>query len=315
LISENTILILGAGASKPYGYPTALELRKEIIHNFMPRFKSIIGTKYNDLDFTHESYVKNLNQMIEVFKKSSTGSIDLFLSRNKNYYLIGKQIITFLLADYEMKSKFREAIKERKYDWYFTLYNILTKDVITPDDISIFSKNKISVITFNYDRSLEHFIYESLFNSFITKRTEVDRIMRDFKVIHVYGKLAPLPWEIEGGDEYGSKKIRDNYNEYSNNLKIIYDERESCQQEIKDLISDAKKIIFLGFGFAEENLEAIGVNKPIFKRGQQIYGTAMGLTHQEIYKIQSLFKAINKEWSADPYFENCDSLKLLRDYF
>ena len=221
------MLILGAGASKPYGYPTALELRKEIITNLIPRLKYYNDEHNKTADFDNEPYIKKIKGMISVFKNSSTSSIDLFLSRNNKYYVHGKQVITFLLANYELESNFREDIKESKYDWYFNLYEVLTKGIISPDDVPKFSENKISIITFNYDRSFEHFIYDSLINSFTSKREEIHKLMQNFKVIHVYGKLADLPWESVDGVDYRSTHIRDFYDEYCKNIQIIYDERKT----------------------------------------------------------------------------------------
>ena len=40
MITEKTVFILGAGASKPYGFPTALELRKDIIYKFPNLYKN-----------------------------------------------------------------------------------------------------------------------------------------------------------------------------------------------------------------------------------------------------------------------------------
>ncbi|MDR3593828.1 hypothetical protein [Clostridium sp.] len=314
MISENTVLILGAGASKPYGYPTALELREEIINRFLPLFKKFARENNKDSDFDNHPYTKKVSQIIESFKKSSTSSIDLFLSRNKSFYVNGKEIITFLLANYEIESKFREDLKDRKYDWYFYLYNILTKDITTPDNISKFIENKISIITFNYDRSFEHFIYESLYNSFISKRDEINNIMNNLKIIHVYGKLAPLPWENGGGLDYRSNKIKDYFEDNSKNLIIIYEERQAVREEITKIITEAKNIYFLGFGYAEENLEAIGLNKMVFRTEQRIYGTAMGLMEMEIAKNVSVLRKNSLGMIVEKFqLENCDSLTLLRN--
>ena len=61
----------------------------------------------------------------------------------------------------------------------------------------------ISFITFNYDRSLEQFLY------FAFKHWEglpedvcVDRV-RDLQINHIYGKLGPLDWESENGNVLG----------------------------------------------------------------------------------------------------------------
>lgn len=316
MISDNTVLILGAGASKPYGYPTALELRKEIIYDLLPMLKKYANENKKVTDFDSHPFVLKIKNLIEVFNKSSTSSIDLFLSRNKDFYDFGKQIITLLLANHEIESKFREEIENRANDWYFNFYDVLTKDIINPDEIKIFANNNVSVITFNYDRSFEHFIYESLINSFKSKIDEIQELMQNFKIIHVYGKLAPLPWEnIDGSVEYGSTYLRDYYAEYSKNLQIIYDERKSKTEEIVELISNAQKIFFLGFGFAEENLAAIGLDRSIFKKEQRIYGTAQGLTEQEIVKNSYRLRKNNNHMIIEKFhLEDCDSLMLLRNY-
>jgi hypothetical protein len=315
LITENTIFILGAGASKPYGYPTALELREEIITNYLSIYKRFISDNYQNSDFDNHPYIKKLTHLIDTFKKSSTSSIDLFLSRNNSFYEIGKQVISFILANYEMESKFREDIIDRKYDWYFALYNLLTKDIVKSDDITKFNDNKISIVTFNYDRSFEHFLHESLLNSFISKRSEINNIIKKFRIIHVYGKLASLPWEDNYGVAYKASHLKQSSDEYASNIKIIYEERESAKEEITTLISESKNIFFLGFGYAQENLEAIGLNKPILNKGQRIYGTALGLTENEIIKNVSLIRANNGHIDSEKFhFENSDSLTLIRDY-
>jgi len=315
MISERTVLILGAGASKPYGYPTALELRKGIIENTIPLLKSYAKANNKYDGFDDHPFIKEVKELIEVFRKSSTSSIDLFLSRNKDFYKIGKQIITLLLANYEMNSKFREDINNYAQDWYFNFYESMTKEIIVPDDILKFAENDVFIITFNYDRSLEHFLHESLVNSFRSKTEEFNDLMRKFQIIHVYGKIAPLPWEAsEGTVKYGAEYLRDYFTDYSENLQIIYDERDVQTEDLINLISDANKIYFLGFGYAEENLEVLGFNQMILKREQRIYGTAFGMTDQEIRKYSYRLREHNNHMAIEKFqLENCDSLMMLRN--
>ena len=317
MISEETVLILGAGASKPYGFPTALELRKDIIFNTIPLLKKYAAENRPSDDFENHPYVKRVKDFIEIFKNSSTSSIDLFLSRNKEYYSIGKEIITLLLSNYEIESKFREEIKNTENDWYFYFYEALTRDIIKSEEILKLKENKVSIITFNYDRSLEHFIYESLLNSFRNKSNEIQEFMRVFKFIHVYGKLAPLPWEsMPESEKYGSIFLRDYYANYSKNLQIIYEERKTKTEEIIEIVKKAKKIFFLGFGYAEENLTAIGFDQPILSKEQRIYGTALGLTNQEILKHAFKLRGKNNHIIIEKFhLLNCDSLMLLRNNF
>jgi hypothetical protein len=315
MITDNVVLILGAGASKPYGYPTALELRKEIVNNYMMTYQDYC-LRFGEINqIENEPYVAEIKSMIEIFKKSSTDSIDLFLTRNKQYYEHGKQIISLLLANYELESRFREDMDDRKYDWYTELFNMMTKEIINPEEINKFSDNKLSVITFNYDRSFEYYFYESLSHSFTSKRNEIKKIMTNFKIIHLNGKLAPLPWESNNGIYYKNQLMLQNCDEYSENINIIYDERKGNELEIKTLLNSANRIFFLGFGYGKENINALGMDETIFQQGQRIYGTAMGFTKKEIQKTISLLRAKNGHVLYERFIiEDCDSLMLLRNY-
>ena len=66
----------------------------------------------------------------------------------------------------------------------------------TPDDYFKLSKSNLTIITFNYDRSLEHYLYNTFLN-FTKSLTEKEKIeeLKKLKIYHVYGKLADLPWE------------------------------------------------------------------------------------------------------------------------
>lgn len=315
MITENTLLILGAGASKPYGYPTAAELRVQIIKNLLKLLKTEITSNNQNSDFDNLPFIRQVKDLIYTFDRSSTSSIDLFLTRNQKYYRLGKEIIAFLLAHYESNSKFREEVEKPELDWYSYLYNIMTEEITSPTDIAKFADNKISILTFNYDRSFEHFFYESLFNSFTTKRNEIQGLMHNFKLVHVYGKLAPLKWE--GGDalDYQSEYLRINYEGFASNIKIIYDERNSVQAKISTMITEAKNIFFLGFGYAEENLKALGLDNPILHMGQRFYGTALGSTKKEITKVISLLRKNNSQIVPEKFnIENCDTLTLLKNH-
>lgn len=43
MITENTIFILGAGASKPYGFPTGAELREQICKLKIVKLRNLIN--------------------------------------------------------------------------------------------------------------------------------------------------------------------------------------------------------------------------------------------------------------------------------
>lgn len=159
MITEDTVFILGAGASKPYNYPTGSELRLNICRLCVAEIQDLI-------EIDNELHVKKLvleaSKFTKTFFNSSTPSIDLFLARNQNFSNIGKISIVFSILIAEHNSNLHEDISEKNQDWYSYLFHRMTNDLTTPDSYDYFGSNKVTFITFNYDRSLEYFIYESL---------------------------------------------------------------------------------------------------------------------------------------------------------
>ena len=141
------VLVLGAGASKPYGLPLGTELRDSVIraeNNFAlyQRVLDVEITKYQYAEFT------------KTLAHSGFSSVDAFLEENSEWLEIGKAAIALELLKAEWKSiNNLFPPKQPKDHWYETLWSYLKAP-----SWSTFKKNKISIITFNYDRSLEHYL-------------------------------------------------------------------------------------------------------------------------------------------------------------
>lgn len=315
MIREKTVCILGAGASVPYGYPTSRELRKDIISNFIENYKRMFSpegieenTKYND----YKSFVESFNH-------SSNASIDQWIAYNSESRKdIGAEIIAFQILDYEKKSFFREEVPAvyQKEDWYSYLLNRMISGPIDLD--ANIQENQISFISFNYDRSLEYFLHESLIHTFdgAIGPTEINKKLNQIPIIHIYGRLERFNWE--GGNsntEYreGSQSFK--RHPHTSSLKTIFEDRQNNPEieKAKELISDAEKIYFLGFGYAEENLSILDIPK-ILKNKQRIFGTALGMEDNEIKSVKNKLRSNQKGVQIDRTIENVDSLKLLRKY-
>jgi len=322
MITEKTVFILGAGASAPYGYPTGEELRRIICFDY-PKIanQDIYFDREDNGNQDKRDTAKKAKKLAEVFYKSSASSIDLFLSANRDYSEIGKRAIICSIHRAEMLSKFREEISDPKNDWYTYLYRRMTKILTEPDSYKGFGNNKVSFITFNYDRSLEYFLYESLTNFFTTiplQKIKTAKLI-PFPFLHVYGKIANLPWQTANGIEYKKKEIGSVIDKMINNIRIIYDKtaNENDINTMKGTIQNAKRIFFLGFGYAKENLDILDLPN-ILRKGQKIYGTAYGWTNKEIEDLKMyltdeslLFEVISME---DIVIRDTDCVGLLREF-
>ena len=295
MIKKSTLFILGAVASKPYGYPTGKELRRYICKDFSRNLDyDEVYSGYNVAKtITFES---TINTFTNAFSNSSIHSIDKFITLNQDFSEVAKIAIIKKIMSDEQNSRFNEDMNDEKEDWYSYFYNEMISEVIKNEEIDKIKENNISFITFNYDRSLEFFIYNSLINSFRTlndRKNKVIELYRQFPVYHVYGKINDFPWESNNGLDYRSMSDGP-YERFIDNIRIIYDKRrEEDLEKIKALFDKYNRIFFMGFGFAKENLDILSIPE-VIKPTHEIFCSAYGLTEKEILRIKVRFKRHKK---------------------
>lgn len=342
--NKRTVFVLGAGASCPYGYPSGAQLRTQICLDLKRAYLEHLKKSQPDQTIRQKNY-KEICDFIDTFSNSSTQSIDLFIARNPRFAAVGKYIIAFEILGAEHRSHFREQAKvakerhsepcsnpaivdfvERGYfqgeDWYSYLFSRLNSGLTKPDVLPDFSDDKISFITFNYDRSLEQFLYESLTDSFAeVPETEVVKCLKQLKILHIYGQVAPLKWQdSDKGIDYRPVINESLLQKAASNIKTIYEQKKSSElNDAQELLAGAQRIFFLGFAYAPENMEVLTLPE-IVSPHCLVYGTAFNLIREEAERIES---AINHDRiKAQDYFnarptkiEPClDCLMLLRKY-
>ncbi|HAT1820926.1 TPA: hypothetical protein I8Z14_001445 [Legionella pneumophila] len=99
MFSKNTLFILGAGASLPYGYPTGLNLVKEIINNidkdeiFFPLRQSEPFANFNLEKFTNNLVscpnIQNIPDNVRVnnnFKLNAVVTVDMIQVDNNGFF-------------------------------------------------------------------------------------------------------------------------------------------------------------------------------------------------------------------------------------
>ena len=301
MIDTDTVFILGAGASKPYGYPIGWELKDEIIKKFKNYYDKLItfdqsGSRSVSLQLKG-NYDSIMTKFIEALKRSNPDtSIDLFLSRNKEFADIGKLAIAMIILRSEVTGIFRNSGYISDQDWYSYLIRRMSEDLSTPDDFVKYKKNKVNFITFNYDRSFDYCIYDRFIHDFGGVQDPEDSASQfiPFPIIHVYGVLSKLSWQEK--HRYDYRKVNNHQDQnnafydfdmiqsMSKNIRIIQERvNDEDIAEAKKLIEAANRIYFLGFGYADENLQVLGIPKTI--SGKPVFGTVKGFTENEIGRV------------------------------
>lgn len=92
MITTPTVLILGAGASCPYGFPTAKQLRNDICEAFASR-----DTPASRLLGDNAAPTEKFLEFREAFWKSGTSSVDAFLKGRSEFLDVGKFAIAYCL--------------------------------------------------------------------------------------------------------------------------------------------------------------------------------------------------------------------------
>lgn len=323
MASPQTIFILGAGASVPYGLPTGAELRKDIFNGHHQKTEEVI-TLYHEnmvaLPLTSEmkKQIKIASKFASEFRLSQTPMIDLYLNRNSKLMQEGLRAIIMSILAHEVRCRYGEDAPGKSGDWYSWLQNRLIGDFSHPESLDLSSAN-IGFITFNYDRTLENFFYETLTRAFSEiPESEIIRELQSIPIEHVFGKIAPLPWEGANNPldfRTPLKKLSfGRIDELTQNIRISYGDRSNSNHErIRELISQAERIIFLGFGYDHNNLKLLGF-PAVLKNLKNALGTSLGKRSKDISDIQQkFFPGSGRSYGA--VFQEVDCLQLLiNDY-
>ncbi len=280
MIKTDTVLILGAGASRPFNFPTGQGLLDEVYQNLRAentaQFKQL-------LEFEPE--VSHIRDFRNALKLSGKESIDAFLEGRNEFMRIGKLAIAQTLLPYETT----ENLFRSNTNWYSYLYNHKLNCSLEKLD-----NNNLSIITFNYDRSFEHYLFTVFKNSSGLDSEYCADQLKKIPIVHVHGKLGDLPWESPSGIMYDSYEFFSSYSRDSTTLlKKSYDKIKIISEDIENdsefkmahnLIEDAEVIYFMGFGYNRTNLQRLRVLE--LGNGKQMHGTYQDFSTPELTALK-----------------------------
>lgn len=324
---EKVVFILGAGASHTYGFPLGNELR----YNIVKGYPGALNGLSRSLGDRRATFSSQSQKFIKKFDLSADLSIDLFLSKFPEFEFEGKMAIMYSILQAETASVFLEDLqirmKEKQKrrsvqidvdDWMWYLYDKLTRKFNSVKSFSEINFDNISFVTFNYDRSLEHFFYTALENGFNYERIggSPKELFDKISIEHVYGKVIDLPGEQAKDGTFlrykGFNPDSTPISEWVNNIKIIYDDRKNNTENIYPKIRNADIIYFLGFGYDITNLKLLGFPE-IISPNQFIFGTGYNLYKEEIDHIINYFHLTPS--APRPLILNSNCTDLLRRYY
>jgi len=276
MITKPTVLILGAGASMPYRFPSGRELKEKIISRLNPRTTGVLVNSLIGLGVT-EACIRSFREELHY---SGRPSVDAFLEHRSEFLEVGKLSITHTLIQHEAEEHLFE-IAGNEQNWYEYLFNKLNAKF---DELD---KNKLSIITFNYDRSLEYYLFRSIKSSYGKSEDECVIKLNKIPIIHVHGSLGALPWQGGVTRTYSPRLDQVDIRTISEQIKVIPETDETSPDFDKSyqLMKDAHRIYFLGFGYHEANLVRLKIH--LLKNKMSILGTSYGFGAAEAGVIEN----------------------------
>lgn len=372
MISENTVFILGAGASVDSGFPTGEILvdriwanvdehdsgsqnllNKALVHHKIKSLSENNGTQ----NFTHKDAQDLLKKFASDLKNSRTSSIDDFIHNTRDildYTLIGKLAIIQEISRREKESNLFRQIEKKDFslgeqlyrglarNWYKSLWKTIYEECTDIYELKE-SLSKITFITFNYDRSLEHQLFVSIKAMFQLNEDSIKTLLnQSLKIYHIYGQIGFLPWQNKKIDTFLShnknntnesdiknpyEPLKDNFDQWLKLTSVIktymdIDKSSPVQQAnnehfnhhnfniqwVKKAILDAKKVFVFGFSFHSQNLILFNVpssDDQTSKFDVKISGTSLGLGHYiKKQKLSQFGSSLNCDISESDFLDS-----------
>ncbi len=280
MINLKTVLILGAGASKDFGFPTGRELVEKVctqsgeLNINLELFKEVMGRQN----------LPTINKFYRALQLADPTSVDAWLELNSEFIWAGKVAIAMVLLSHE-----KHSCLKPENSWYQLLFDRLNSPFDT------FQDNKLTMVTFNYDRSLEQYLFERFRNTHTTRsENECKKKLGQLEILHMYGSLGRLPWQTDDPKnpttcvDYGAVQTKEMTIAAAKNIEIMPENSPGITgkfQRFKELMRDCQALYFLGFGYHDVNMQRLGIST--LGIPPKVMGTAKGLSYQRIREIES----------------------------
>jgi len=258
-----------------------------------------------------EINLDEIKDFARAFRRSNVSSIDAFLFRRPNFNEIGKFAIAAHLCKLEKPDDLDSAQDDSH--WYRFLWNQMIAQTEKAADIL---KNQIRFVSFNYDRSLERFLFGAAKNTYGITDNEAYNVCKSIEIIHVYGLLGNFHY---AGDEhsrpYSNEPSARDLRIAAAGIRLIPEERRENEhfKRARGWFAQAQRICFLGFGFDPincENLALSSVLESLKNQGKArpwIAASTYNFTDAEKEQAKRLV-CPGHEWVP----ENSDNLMTLR---
>jgi hypothetical protein len=302
--------VIGAGASKEVELPIGDELKGQIASAL--KFRVVHGSRIEGGNPTvveamyklaqkHTEPGADINSYLQASRLISGAmpqaeSIDNFIDSHRSDIYVnrcGKLAIAACILKAERGSRlwFNTSNNRNTIDfdgcaasWFSALFRVISQN---SERSGLAAKLKrIRIITFNYDRCIEHYLHRSFQNYYSMSQQEATDMLGNLEIYHPYGKVGNLHWEVSGGGvEFGGEAHADDLAQIAGSLRTFTEGTDTTVSQIeaiRECVQSASNLIFLGFAFHELNLQILYGSGPNLGNQTQVYGSAYRISDSNL---------------------------------
>ncbi|MBL4807042.1 MAG: hypothetical protein JKY31_07100 [Rhodobacteraceae bacterium] len=328
-----TVFVIGAGASKDFGFPDGNELIANIAElcervkqpsQYTPTESLFGNLLFSDRDvlavssainiairdktdsLTYESWTDAVTLARRIWLAKS---IDNFIHQQQSpsIQFLGKLSIVASILKAEArdvttpKDKYtpvRLKLDNRyrgnlvlnyqalRNTWLGKFFREITDGLEFADLETRFKNTKL--IVFNYDGCVEYFMVNAIRTFYDVAENEALKVFEHLQIIHPYGQIGfdddagstePVR-QVEYGEDFDAEKLAI----AARRIKTFKEvHNQNNKSKITGIIQDAETLVFLGFGFDEQNMRYLGCSDEKLelmpsRQPRKIFATGYGLT-------------------------------------
>lgn len=302
MFRAKTLLVLGAGASAELDMPAGPTLLKNVCelidikydHSRMisgdycisEALKSLIAEGTSVEEYNHHLYsawqILSSSQQARSIDNIVHSLGDKRTERVAKLGIVRAIHLAEKKSCFEFQSDSNGSLDLSRFNgtWYREFTELLCTEVKKENCATIFEN--IRIVNFNYDRCLETYLPYSLSNYYGIELEEARTIVSKLEMYRPYGVAGLLPWQ--DGENQPKAKFGENsartVAEISGSIKTFTEGIEDIEvlNSIRNAVSEAERIIFLGFAFWQQNMDILD---PKDNTGVEVLGSAFMLSDND----------------------------------
>lgn len=302
---RETAIVLGAGSSKAFNLPLGAELKAIIARD--------LELKFDDWGRTLKAGSPEIVQALQILVRSPEGrqgdinphrtaaveiadamplsaSIDEYIERHsgdERKEICAKIAIVKAIIEAERKSTLYydpmsargRPLSKASDSWLALMLRDLTRGFGAKNVNEAFVN--LTIVNFNYDRCVEHFIYNWLQDVYRLSQQDASVVVQSILIYHPYGRIAPLDWENhQSGMSYGASYSPEALIRMAREIRTYSEvfEQDSGLFQIRERLKFVENVVFLGFGFHQQNMNILAGGEAVIERSLRCFATKSGIS-------------------------------------